>query len=82
MSTAEGEWSAQAMGAQAVSRCASPPTTTVVTTSAAHRGTHPLWYFQNTPEWNEWLVCVPYIHMRAVLPAVNFQLRSPIRTES
>lgn len=32
------EWNAQTMGAQAVSRCASPLTTTVATTSAAHRG--------------------------------------------
>lgn len=32
------EWNAQTMRAQAVSRCASPLTSTVATTSAAHRG--------------------------------------------
>lgn len=39
------EWNAQTMGAQAVSRCASPWTTTVATTSAAHRGTPPTMVF-------------------------------------
>lgn len=79
------EWNAKTIGAQAVSMCASQLTTTVATTSVAHIGTTTIiWSWpisENTPEWNEWLVCVLHSYESSVTCSY-FQLRSPVRTES
>lgn len=76
-------------GAQAVSRCASPLTTIVATTSAAHRGTTHCGIFwswpnsENTPEWNEWLsVCPTFIWEQLyLLLFFSWDLLSELRAE-
>lgn len=67
--------------AQAFPRSGSPLTMTAVTTSAEGPFTIIDSNSENTPEWNECLVCALH-SLGAVLSAINFQLRSPIKTET
>lgn len=75
MSTAERLMECTNCGAQAVSRCASPPTSTVVTSSARHRGTTHCGIFFSLlikvwkHHWMEWVfsVCPTFIREQCYL---------------